>query len=332
LPIIIQETAFYRLINKRYYMKTTFSFILLLTVAATSLKAQYNKQNLKLEPVSSSEKYKFEKLVLYPIRANKTFEQHHRNVGRYGTLKEALQRKKVVITEHASGEVNTLYIENVSSDTVMVLAGEVVQGGKQDRMIAQDFILHPKSGKKDVSVFCVEHGRWQAGSTGKAFTQYYSISSNEVRKAGTVKKNQQEVWNKVSENTSKNKAGSSTGTLAALKESEEFTRQLKKYTDHFGKLLVQEGDVIGMVAVSGEVVLGCDMFATHALFQEHYTNLINSYATEAITSGKEVTVSYEKVKVYLDSIIDDESRQEKEVEKKGTMLKDGNRKLHITTF
>jgi hypothetical protein len=303
-----------------------------LMVASTSVEAQYNKQNLKLESVSGQEKYKFEKLVLYPIRANKTFEQHHKNIGRYVTLKEALEKKKVAITEHARGEVNTLYIENVSSDTVMILAGEVVQGGKQDRMIAQDFILHPKSGKKDVSVFCVEHGRWQAGSTGKAFTQYYSISSNEVRKAGTVKKDQQEVWNKVSENTSKNKAGSSTGTLAALKESGEFTSELKKYTDHFRKLLLQEDDVIGIVAVSGELILGCDMFATHALFEEHYTNLINSYATEAITSGKEVTVSYEKVKIYLDSIIKDESSQEKEVEKKGTMLKDGNRKLHITTF
>jgi hypothetical protein len=313
-------------------MKTIFFSLLFLIVASTCLKAQYNKQNLKLEPVSNGGKYKFEKLVLYPIRANRAFEQQHKNVGRYVTLKEALEKKKVAITEHARGDVNTLYIENVSSDTVMILAGEVVQGGKQDRMIAQDFILHPKSGKKDVSVFCVEHGRWQAGSTGKAFTQYYSISSNEVRKAGTVKKDQQEVWNKVSENTSKNKAGSSTGTLAALKESGEFTNQLKKYTDYFGKLLLQEGDVIGMVAVSGETILGCDMFATHALFEEHYANLINSYATEAITSGKEATVSYEKVKIYLDSIIEDESSQEKEVEKKGTMLKDGKRKLHITTF
>jgi hypothetical protein len=313
-------------------MKTIMLSLALLMVASTLLKAQYNKENLSLESALGREKYKYEKLVLYPIRANKAFEHQHRNVGHYVTLKEALEKKKISITEHARGDVNTLFVENISSDTIMILSGEVVQGGKQDRMIAQDFILHPKSGKKDISVFCVEHGRWQAGNTGKAFTQYYSISSNEVRKAGTVKKDQQEVWKKVSDNTEKNKAGSSTGTLAALKESEEFSSQLKKYTDHFGKLILHETDVIGIVGVSGDVILGCDMFATHVLFQKHYTNLVNSYATEAITSGKEVTVSHEKVKIYLDSIIQDEARQETEVEKKGTLLKDGNRKLHITTF
>jgi hypothetical protein len=45
-----------------------------------------------------------------------------------------------------------------------------------------------------------------------------------------------------------------------------------------------------------------------------------------------VTVPYVKVQQYLDSIIADESKQEKEVEKKGTILKDGNRKVHISTF
>jgi hypothetical protein len=314
-------------------MKTVHFLIAFLMIISLSLKAQYNKKNLELEPAASQQKkYMFEKMQLYPIRANKDFEAHHRNVGHYTSLKKGLEKKKVVITEHAQGEVNTLYIENTSSDTVMILAGEVVQGGKQDRMIAQDVILYPKSGKKDVSVFCVEHGRWQDGADGKSFNQYYTISSNEVRKAGAVKKDQREVWSKVEEKTMQNNAKSSTGTLAALKQSEDFNRDLKKYTDYFGKLLLEENDVIGVVAVSGDSILGCDMFATHALFKEHYMNLINSYATEAISTGSKVSVSYEKVKAYLDSIIADESKQNREVEEKGTMLKDGQRTLHISTF
>jgi hypothetical protein len=38
------------------------------------------------------------------------------------------------------------------------------------------------------------------------------------------------------------------------------------------------------------------------------------------------------VNVYLDAFLSDENKQEKEVKEKGTMLKDGSRKLHITTF
>src|SRR6185369_11086365 len=101
---------------------------------------------------------------------------------------------------------------------------------------------------------------------------------------------------------------------------------------YFGKLILPEQDIIGMIAVSGDSILGCDMFATHALLAEHYENLINSYATGAITTGKAVNVTPQKVDQYLQQLIDDESKQEGEVQKKGTMLKDGKRKIHISTF
>jgi hypothetical protein len=294
--------------------------------------AQFNKTNLKLEAAASQPKYRFRNLQLYPIRANAAFAAQHKDLGKFVPLKEALAKKKVAITESGDGEVNKLFVENISKDTIMVLSGEVVQGGKQDRMIAQDFILYPKSGKKDVSVFCVEHGRWQPKNDDMEFKQYSNASSNEVRKAATVRKDQREVWDKVSETTNKNKANTSTGTLTALNESSDFNKQLKKYTDFFGTLVLQEDDVIGVIAVSGDKVLGCDMFASHALLKEHYNNLISAYATEAITSGKQVTITHEKVDQYLQSIIADETKQETEVQKKGTMLKQGKRKLHISTF
>lgn len=305
-------------------------------VSISSIKAQYNETNLRLEPASPEKRFSFQNLRLYPVRANKAFFAYHQDVGKYVTLQEALKKKNVAISEYgngrSSGAVNTLFIENISQDTIMILAGEVVQGGKQDRMIAEDFILYPKSGKKDVSVFCVEHGRWQPNQGDMSFHEYFTISSNDVRKAGTVTKNQQEVWDKVAATTGKNKAETNTGTLTALQTSDSFTKDLGNYTGYFGKLFLNEPDVIGVIAVSGDGILGCDMFATHGLFEKNYANLLNSYATEAITSGSEVTVSYEKVKKYFHTIIDDERNQEKEVEKKGTMLKDGGRKIHISTF
>ena len=311
-------------------MKSLIAALVMFSISMSN--AQYTKNNLKLESDGSKAKYHYQNLQLYPIRANATFVADNKSVSKFETLKNALDKKKVVITEANGGDVNSLFIENISKDTVMILSGEVVQGGKQDRMVAQDVILYPKSGKKDLSVFCVEHGRWQPKESGMEFKKYYSISSNEVRKAATVKKDQHEVWNKVAETTMKNKATTSTGALTALKESDDYNKELKKYTDYFESLIANEGDVIGMIAVSGENVLGCDMFATHELFEKHYSNLINSYATEAITTGKEVKLPSEKVNQYLLTIIEDESKQEREVQKKGIMLKDGQKKIHISTF
>jgi hypothetical protein len=311
-------------------MKSIVFALAVLTIVPAN--AQYNKANLKLESGTSKEKYHFQNLQLYPIRANEAFVKRHSNMGNYETLKEALDKKKVVITESNGGEVNSLFVENVSKDTVVILSGEVMQGGKQDRMVAQDVILYPKSGKKGLSVFCVEQGRWHPKESGMEFKNYYSISSSKVRKAAAVKKDQQEVWNEVAQATAKNKATSSTGALAALRQSGDFTNELKRYAHFFNKVIGNESDVIGVIAVSGDSVLGGDMFANHQLFEKHYPNLVNSYATEAITTGGAVRVPYEMVQQYLMTVIGDESKQEREVPKKGTLLKDRGKKVHISTF
>src|SRR5262245_57730248 len=55
------------------------------------------------------------------------------------TLQEAIAQKKVVV--HETGQVNELAVENVSSDAdVYIQSGDIVKGGRQDRMISQDFI------------------------------------------------------------------------------------------------------------------------------------------------------------------------------------------------
>ena len=309
--------------------------LLSLLVLSLTLQAQYSAENLRIEPGASLTKYAYQNLQLFPIRANQVFTDYHNDIDNYVTLKEALEKKTIRITEaglHGSGEVNTLHIENVGNQPIMILAGEVVQGGKQDRMIGQDLILQPGIGKKDISVFCVEHGRWQSRGDGMSFNSYAHASSNELRKAARVEKSQQQVWNRVSETTAKNEAQTKTGTLTALQDSKPFGAELKKYTDHFRRVFAAQPDVIGVIAVSGDRILGCDMFATHEIFGQHYDHLVNGYATEAITSGSDVAVSYEKVKGYLISIISNEREQERLAEEKGALLIDRGKKVHIATF
>jgi hypothetical protein len=147
-----------------------------------------------------------------------------------------------------------------------------------------------------------------------------------------VDKNQNEVWNKVATNVKGNKATTSTGTLAAIGSSGELQTALKKYSEYFNRVIANDPDVMGMVAVSGDKILGCDMFANHNLFQKHYANLIDAYATEAITFGGTITLPFSKVKSYVDTFLADEKKQDEEIKKKGGVLKDGSKKVHISTF
>jgi hypothetical protein len=58
--------------------------------------------------------------------------------------------------------VSEIEIENEGDEEVFVHAGDIVKGGKQDRVVTSSLILRGKSGRVPLSVFCVERGRWAA--------------------------------------------------------------------------------------------------------------------------------------------------------------------------
>ena len=74
-------------------------------------------------------------------------------------LAQALAERKVIVRE--TGNVSSLTVENLSDQEVYVQAGEIVKGGRQDRVLSSDLVLPPKSGQVEIGSFCVEHGRWR---------------------------------------------------------------------------------------------------------------------------------------------------------------------------
>ena len=76
------------------------------------------------------------------------------------TLQEALAKGHVQVIE--TGRVNELQIENVGAEQVFIQAGDIVKGGKQDRVLTVSFLLPANSGRLPIASFCVEQGRWAA--------------------------------------------------------------------------------------------------------------------------------------------------------------------------
>lgn len=315
--------------------------------------------------------YSFKNLRLYPIIANNQFVEEHKGIGNFTLLKDAIDQNKIVITETGatylandgqrentnesdaiqspnlsnqqiynqgsfgggvSGSVNTLFAQNNSQDTIFIMAGEVVKGGKQDRVISQDMVIAPGE-KVNLSAFCVERSRWETtdGNGGK-FTGYYNVTNMDIRKTVATDNNQSEVWRKVGEQTEKNGASSETGTYANLENSEEYQKKLAEYMAVFKTSFQDDPQVIGVIAVTGDKVMGCDLFATHDLFIQSYESLLHSYIGEAVTNGKEVTLGNEEVFKYLDEILKDESSQEETVNENGVVYKYKNKKLHLSKF
>src|SRR5688500_7577164 len=91
------------------------------------------------------------------------------------TLQEAIDQKKVTV--HETSEVNNLSVENTGEQPVFLQTGDILRGGKQDRVIAMDLIV-PKGARVGIASFCVEAGRWRqrGGESAAAFNK----SENQV--------------------------------------------------------------------------------------------------------------------------------------------------------
>src|SRR5205085_7274600 len=86
-------------------------------------------------------------------------------------------------------EVNRLVLVNNSKRPLILLAGEIVTGGKQDRVIGKDRLVPAESDPIDLSVFCVEPGRW-TGTTEKFNAYAAPMAQPGVRSKAMADKDQ----------------------------------------------------------------------------------------------------------------------------------------------
>ena len=286
-------------------------------------------------------------LTVFPVVAAKSYP-----TGEFLTLDEGLHSGEVVVTEAGSvqglvrrhgqpvrqyegAEVNRLVLVNNSKRPLLLLAGEVVSGGKQDRVIGKDRIVPAESDPIDLSVFCVEHGRWVASSEhfGASQAMYGSASGGSqphapapmaimvqpsVRGKAMGDKNQQEVWDEVSKQkvamaeqvtVSVNAAPvelDRTTSYAKVNENQEVRKQVdaiaRPIEQSYQSLIRQLRDrnAVGVVvAVSGRIIWA-DVFASSDLLAKYWPKLVRSYAAEAIvTRAKEMEVTTKQADAFL---------------------------------
>jgi hypothetical protein len=90
------------------------------------------------------------------------------------TLREALMKKTVEVRE--TGNVNELRVMNAGEEAVYIQSGDIVKGGRQDRVLLMSMLLPPGSGEVPIPVFCVEAQRW-SGRAGESATIFESAEA-----------------------------------------------------------------------------------------------------------------------------------------------------------
>lgn len=207
------------------------------------------------------------------------------------TLQEALERKQILV--HETGTVNELQLENVSSEfEVFIQAGDIVKGGRQDRVLAYDLIVPVESGKVPLSSFCVEAGRWQqrggedAGqfsqSTGQLPGKALRLAVRSARQQGQVWQKVKEQQDKLSRKLNKNVADARSPTSLQLTlEDKELQARVDAYVAKLRKCLDDKPDVVGFaVAINGNIE-AAEVYGSSALFQKMWPKLLRAAAVDA---------------------------------------------------
>lgn len=185
--------------------------------------------------------------------------------------------------------VNELVLVNESARPLILLAGEVVSGGKQNRIIGADLVVPPKSDPLPLTVFCVEHGRWSAGGNG--FGTAKAMAHPAIRMEAQVAKSQNGVWSSVARSADAFGAApvaSPTSSYLDVLNSPQAKRAVDEAASSIeakceGELReeMRGSDAIGIiVAINGELVWS-DVFPSAELFRKYWSKLLRSYVMEA---------------------------------------------------
>lgn len=208
------------------------------------------------------------------------------------TLEEALDQHKAVVYETRS--VNELSIENVSDEDVFIESGDIVKGGAQDRTLKDDLILPAKSGKVNLSAFCVEHGRWtrrgnESVSTFNSAAEM--VATKQLKMAVRLRSNQSEVWNSVAQAQDKLsaraggdvRAAASPTSFAMTMSAPVVQRSIDGYLQELAGIVNKQNDVIGYAFAINGKLNNADVYGSHELFARLWMKLLRASAVEAVS-------------------------------------------------
>jgi hypothetical protein len=274
-------------------------------------------------------------LTIFPVVSNMTHD-----TAQFLTLDEGIRSGEVQVMERGniggmirhrpherpytdSAQVNQLVLVNSSKRPLILLAGEVVTGGKQDRVVGKDRIVPAESDPVDLSVFCVEHGRW-VGANGKFDTHASVMAQPSVRMKAMADADQNKVWEAVNSakttmsarvaaapaiNVDGQDGAATGGTVGTASHPSRFYMRELDSTSSYAKVIengavkqqmqaitepmqkeyesvikqLRNQNAVGVVVAIRGRVVWADIFASNALLSKYWPKLLDSYAAESLT-------------------------------------------------
>jgi ARG and Rhodanese-Phosphatase-superfamily-associated Protein domain len=240
--------------------------------------------------------YHYKNLTIFPIFANSesNFE--------YLTLEQGIKQDYVEIKELGSGQVNIVQVKNKSRHYIFGLAGELIIGAKQDRMLKEDILIPPFSKWLEIPVYCTEHGRWTEQT--QKFQSRGIMMPGILRAKAMKTESQDEVWAGVDEVHADLAVTPKTRAFKEVYESPNIQEKSQPYLKELLQIPKKGKNIIGVIVAVDDEIICADLFANPSLFERMWEKLLRSYVIDALAKPTSDGVSLDEAKYFLNSITD----------------------------
>lgn len=228
-------------------------------------------------------------VTLYPVVSTKP---NLKQMDDMITLSEARARGWVKVEEQPDETVEVLQVTNTGTKSIFLLAGDILLGGKQDRIISEDTVVPPGKTVK-VKVFCVDQGRWSGDDK---FMDTGMQATSRVKEAAMVARDQGRVWEEVeNSNTLAAKADTELHYLAGASLRQTVDSKLIKArqadVDGVVAQVMKVPNVVGVVTVVDGKLSGFEYFGSNTFFGKALPNILKGVFTDALINKGEMAKS-----------------------------------------
>jgi hypothetical protein len=245
-----------------------------------------------LDTLSVGEPIYYQNLTIIPLSSRKITDYTP-----YLTLDQALRQGLIEIREKGDGDVPWVLVSNKGPREIYIMAGEILSGCRQDRMVARDVLVAPKRRNLSVPVYCIEAGRWHSRS--REFGSEKNLGTYKLRAVAQIAMaleagaasgrassgaGQGKIWSEVSKANRAAGVASDTDAFQDAYRDETVARKVSEVEEQLLAAPQLGEDTVGVVVALGEELISLDVFASPHLFRELWPKILKSAAMALLGS------------------------------------------------
>ncbi len=252
----------------------------------------------------------YENIAIIPLKTE-------RNYIDILTLKKGLELGLVNVKECDTSQVNTIIVKNNAITPLILIDGEEIIGGDQNRIVNSTILIDAGS-KMKIPVSCSEKNRWAFKSE---FKQSEYMANYNTRRAkeytSRVSNSYQDViWSSIDRLEVENDYASPTSAM------EESYKNIKAAQNEIIKQFkIMDGQTGVLIMVDGEIK-GFELFLNSGIYRDFHEKIIKSYLIDSKIKNNMFAVNIEAAREVISHAFDCSSKKRATKElKQHTLLK-----------